>query len=176
MDQNDRPELETKLAELEILKQSVDQAKATGKKAHENFLKMVAELDNFRKRSENRIRDSRKAGREDTILGLLALWDVFEHADQASQSAKDLDSLKKGLSLLKVEFEKFFKEHGVKTIDSQGVKLDPHLHEVVAQDSQSDEDEGTITDVIQKGYTVFDRVVRPARVRVSSKPKTTADS
>ena len=109
----DRPELETKLAELEILKQSLDEAKGREKSLYDQLLRLGADFENFRKRADQRITDARNFGREDVLMDVLTLGDALVQADRASQNATDVDSLKKGrdcCGYIGKEIERFERE------------------------------------------------------------------
>jgi len=173
---DERPELEEKLSELDILRQSLDQAKAKEKEVYEQLIRLAAEFENFRKKTEARIAEARRYGREDVLLGILPLTDALHQAESAVKDAKDTDSLKKGLALMAQQFDKFLKDQGLVPIKSLGEKLDPHRHEAVAQEVNDEKEDNLIVGEIQRGYTLEDRVVRPARVRVSTKPKETSPS
>jgi molecular chaperone GrpE len=165
-----RPELAEKLSELEILKQSLDASKAKEKDFYDQLLRLGAEFDNYRKRTEARMADARSAGKEDILLQVIGLSDVLLHAEEASHKATDLDAIKKGLTLVRQQFEKFLTDQKVVPIKSKGEKMDPHLHEAVAQDVRGDAEEGQIVEEIQRGYKLADRVLRPSRVKVAVKP------
>lgn len=165
-----QPELAQKLSELDILKQSLDASKAKEKELYDQILRQGAEFDNFRKRAETRTVDARMAGREDILLQVIELSDVLMHAEDASHKATDLDAIKKGLTLVRQQFEKFLADQKVVPIKSKGEKMDPHLHEAVAQDVRDDAEEGQIVEEIQRGYKLADRVLRPSRVKVAVKP------
>jgi molecular chaperone GrpE len=166
---DDRPELAEKLSELEILRQSLEQVKSKEKDLFDQLLRLNAEYQNFRKRSEARITEARKAGREDVLLGIITLADAMAQAELASAHASDVSALKKGLKLIKDQFDKFLADQGLVAIKAAGEKMDPHLHEAIAQVFDANLPEGTIVDEIQRGYTMNGQIVRPARVRVAAK-------
>ncbi len=163
----ERPELAEKLSELDILRQSLDDVKAKEKDVYEQLLRLNAEYQNFRKRSETQIAAARSAGREDVLLHIISLGDAMAMAEQSSVNATDVNVLKKGLTLLREQFEKFLSEQGLVAITAAGEVMDPHRHEAIAQVFDADVPEGTVVDEIQKGYTLNGQVVRPARVRVA---------
>ncbi len=167
----DRPELDEKLAELDILKQSLDASKAKEKDLYDQLLRLGADFDNFRKRSETRVQESRRNGREDILLPLISLTDALIQAENATKNATDIDAMKTGLAMIHQQFEKFLKDQGLVAIKTVGEKLDPHRHEAVAQEIHDDKEDGLILEEIQRGYTWQDRLVRPARVRVAVKSK-----
>lgn len=161
------PALDQKLSELEILRQSLMEAKAKAKENFDQLLLQTAEYQNFRKRSEARISEARKAGKEDVLLQIISLADTLIHAELATQKATDAESVKQGLSMVLKQFEKFLADQGLQTIKAKGEKLDPSLHEAIARVPSSELDEGTIVDEIQRGYTLNGQIVRPARVSVA---------
>lgn len=163
------PELETKLSELDILKQSLDEAKAKHADIYDQFLRLNAEFQNFRKRSETQITQSRKAGKEDVLLQVISLADALIHAQLSSQKATDVEALKKGLTMVLGQFEKFLTDQGLVAITAKGEKLDPSKHEAIARVPSADLEEGTVVDEIQRGYTLNGQIVRPARVSVAAK-------
>jgi molecular chaperone GrpE len=168
---DDRPDLTEKLAELEILRQSLEAAQAKEKETYDQLLRLGAEFENFRKRTEARVQDARRFGKEDVLIHLISLGDALSQAEVATLKAPDVESIKKGMALIFQAFERFLKDQGLVPIKSVGEKLDPHLHEAIAQEATDDHEEGTIVDEIQKGYTLSGHVVRPARVRVAVKKK-----
>ena len=175
-EETERPELDGKLAELEILRQSFDEAKAKEKDVYDQLLRLNAEYQNFRKRSETRITEARSAGREDVLLNIISLADAMAMAEQSSAKATDVGVLKQGLKLLREQFDKFLTEQGLVSITAAGEVMDPHRHEAIAQVFDANVPEGTIVDEVQKGYTLNGQVVRPARVRVAAKPQEVAQS
>lgn len=164
------PELEEKLSELEILKQSLDQSRLKEKDIFNQLLKLGADFENFRKRNEKRIAEAREIGREEILLQMMSLADVLVQADSVTKTSSDMESIKKGLTLVRQQFEKFMREAGLEAIPSEGEKLDPLKHEAIAQEERSDVEEEIILSEIQRGYTLNGRVIRPARVRVAMQP------
>jgi molecular chaperone GrpE len=137
----DRPELEEKLSELEILRQSLEASKEKQKDVFDQLLRLGAEFENFRKRSEVRVRDSRTAGKEEMLLPILSLSDALAQADSSAQSATDIESLRKGVTLLRLQFDKFLMEQGLSAIKAAGEKFDPQQHEAIAQEVSAEKDE-----------------------------------
>lgn len=167
----ERPELDQKLSELEILRQSLEEARAKEKDTYDRFLRLAAEFDNYRKRMETRATEARRAGKEEVLVQAISLCDALIQAQNASENASDVGTLKEGVKLMLNQFEKFLSDQGLVAIKAKGEKMNPHLHEAVIQDAVPDIEEGVILEEIQRGYTMSDRVVRPSRVRVAAKPK-----
>jgi molecular chaperone GrpE len=167
---DDRPELVEKLAELDILRQSLEDSKKKEKDLYDQLVRLNAEYQNFRKRSEKSVSDARTAGKEGVLLQIIALADTLAQAEASSAAATDVNVLKKGFAMLRTQFEKFLLDQGLMAIKAAGEKMDPHRHEAIAQVFDADAPDGVIVDEIQKGYTLNGQVVRPARVRVAAKP------
>lgn len=165
----ERPELDQKLSELEILRQSLDDVKAKQRDTFDQLLRLTAEYQNFRRRSETQIAESRRAGKSDVLMQVIQLSDALIQAELACRTATDAEAIKKGLSMVHAQFDKFLKEQGLEAIKAKGEKLDPHKHEALSRIVNNDLEEGTVVDEIQRGYTMNGQVVRPSRVVVSAK-------
>ncbi len=163
--------VEQKISELEILRQSLEEANQRTKQLYDQFLRLGAEFDNYRKRTDQRLIDVRRNGQEDVLTKVVELCDILEHGEDIARTATDVSQLKEGMTLIKQQFEKFLTERNVTPIPALGETLDPHLHEVLLQEENADKEDNVITEVIQKGYLFQDRVLRPAKVKVSVKPK-----
>ncbi len=165
-----RPELMDKLSELEILRQSFDEMKEKSNKLSDELLRQHAEMQTFRRRSEQRIIDARRAGKEEVLGSVLSLADAMVQAQISAEGAKDVEVLKKGIALLKNQVDKFLTDQGLVAIEAKGKKLDPNMHEAIAQVIDPSLEDGLIVDEIQRGYTLNGAIVRPSRVRVASHP------
>ena len=132
--------------------------------AVDRWKRAAADLENFRKRAA-RERDSYVTfANERLVAELLPILDDLERALQAAAGHEEA-RLEEGVELVHRELAALLQRHGVKAIETGGM-FDPHVHEaLVSQPSEADE--GSVLDVIQKGYTIGDRVVRPARVIVA---------
>ncbi len=141
-------------------------------KADENwdrYLRAAAEADNVRKRASRDVQQARKFALESFGRELLAVRDSLEMGLAAGESA-DAKSLLAGseatLKLLTVTLERF----GVSEIDPEGDPFDPELHEAMTMQPSADAEPGSVLTVIQKGYLLNGRLLRPARVIVASEP------
>jgi len=165
------PELEEKLSAIDLLRQSLEDAQKKERDTYDQLLRLGADFENYRKRSEQRIIQARKDGQDDLLIEVMRLSDALIHAEISSKKATDVEALKKGISLVLGEFEKFLKGLGVKPIKTVGEKVDPHLHDVLSHEPRTDLEDGTILEEIQRGYHLNGRVLRPAKVKVSTQPK-----
>ena len=127
------PELEEKLAEQDIMKQALGAAKAKSDEYYDQLLRLRAEFDNYRKRSEKEKADARQWGKQDVVMPLLGLVDVFEQAMEQAQNAKDVKQVAVGLEFLHKNFSSFLKSEGLSFVEVVGKEFDPHLAEAVEQ-------------------------------------------
>jgi molecular chaperone GrpE len=162
------PEAEN-LSEPGDLQKQLDEQKAKYADVYDQLLRLNAEFQNFRKRSELRIAESRKAGKEDVLIHVINLHDALLQAESTAATAKDIAVIQKGITMLREQFEKFLTDQGLVAISAKGEPLDPLKHEAILRVPSADHEEGTVVDEIQRGYMMNGQIVRPARVSVAAK-------
>ena len=162
-----------KVSELEILQQSLEEKKRLADGYYRQLLQLKADFENYRKRAEKEKHNHLLWGKEEILLKQIRLLDVMEQARATAVDGANLESIKTGMNLILQEFKKILSEEGVVEMECRDVMFDPALHEAVEQ-IESGRPEGTIIEVIQKGYQIGNRMVRPARVKVSKAKKTAA--
>jgi molecular chaperone GrpE len=138
-------------------------------KAAENwnsYLRAVAELDNFRKRTDRELDNARKYAIERFAQDLVAVGDSLEAGISAAQSNPGPALLEGAQATLK-QLHKAFDKAGIKVIDPQGAPFDPDWHEAMVAQPSRDAAPDTVLSVIQKGYSLNGRLLRPARVVVA---------
>lgn len=132
----------------------------------DQYKRLLAEFDNFRKRTEKERFSLIDIGASNIILKILPVVDNFERAlENIPQDMKE-NSFVVGIDNIYKQVLKIFEDIGVKPIDSVGKKFDASLHNAVLMDEESDEEEGTITQEMQKGWTYNDKVIRHSMVKV----------
>ena len=136
-------------------------------KEKKEYMFLMAEFDNFRKRTLKEKMEIMKNGAEKAMGDILPLIDDFERALQAMNEQTDVDSLREGVELIYNKFVKYLKSNGVEAIDSDKAEFDTELHEAVANFPTPDEEmKGKVIDTVQKGYKINDKVLRHAKVVV----------
>ena len=146
--------------ELDTLRQQVAQA-------NDNYLRTLADLQNFRRRSdEERVRIIRD-GNERLIKELLPVLDDFDLALNAARQAESYEQLIGGVSAILRKLQETLAKQGVEPVPALGERFDPDFHEAVMLDEESDQPDETITGELRRGYTMNQRVIRPALVKVS---------
>ena len=148
------------LGELETLKGEL-------KASNENYLRAVADLQNFRRRGEEERRRLEREGNERLIKELLPVLDDFDRAVEFAREAKIFDQLIGGVEAILRKFSETFEKQGVQPIAAIGEKFDPDYHEAVMLDEESDQPDETITAELRRGYLMNDRVLRPSLVKVA---------
>jgi len=162
------PEVETVAApatevetELQKLRQERDQYL-------ERLARLQAEFDNYRKRAAREQQDYRDYALADALKAFLPILDSLDRA--AKSENPDVDSYRSGVELIDRQFHDALSKLGVKPIEAAGAKFDPNLHQAVQMVHTEEAPDNTVIDEMQRGYTLKDRLLRPAMVRVASNP------
>jgi molecular chaperone GrpE len=138
-------------------------------KLKDSYVRLMAEYDNYRKRTIKEKADLIKNGGEKTLVALLPVIDDFERAMQTIETASDITSLKEGVALIYNKFTTYLQQNGIKKIEALEQAFDFDLHEAVAMIPSPEEDQkGKIIDTVQTGYTLNDKVIRHAKVVVAN--------
>jgi molecular chaperone GrpE len=148
-------ELESKIGELSNLLAS----------ANDKYLRLSAEFDNFRKRTLKEKMDLMKNASESVMINFLPVIDDVERAISAIEISDNLETTKEGLNLIYNKFKDFTKQNGVVEMEAKGLILNTDHHEAITKiPAPTEELKGKIVDVVQKGYTLNDKVIRFAKV------------
>lgn len=136
-------------------------------KSQKEYLFLMAEFDNYRKRTVKEKAELIKNGGEKAMLGLLPVIDDFERAIDAIDKSSDVESLKEGVDLIYNKFMKYLESQQVKPMESTGTDFDADVYEAVTTFPAPDESmKGKVIDTVQKGYTINEKVLRHAKVVV----------
>ena len=171
-DTPDTPAAEADTAEAddssEAAEEPCNSLQAEVNELKDKYIRLSAEFDNDRKRTIREKADMLKFASEDTLRDMLPVVDDLERAAQAVETATDVESLRQGISLIVNKFHEFMKSKGVREIECMGQALDTDLHEAISKiPAPEPEQKGKIIDVVQKGYTINDKVMRFAKVVVA---------
>ena len=155
-------------AELEQLKNLLAQKESEVEKEKKEYLFLMAEFDNFRKRTLRERTDLIKTAAEKALKGILPIVDDFERGLDAIKDSTDAQVVKEGMELIYNKFVKYLADNGVKAIESTGSDFDTELHEAVAMvPAENDGEKGKVKDTVLKGYMINDKVLRHAKVVVA---------
>ena len=154
-------------ANVEFLQEQLKKIQDESKENLDKVLRAQAEMENLRKRTVRDVANAHKYALEKFINELLPILDSLELGLSASANSTNVDELYKGIELTIEMFNKALEKFGVKIIDPQGEKFNPELHEAVSMQEIEDSEPGVIVTVMQKGYLLNERLIRPAMVVVA---------
>ncbi len=139
----------------------------------DRLLRLQAEFENFRRRTLKEREEAHRFGHQKLVKELLPTVDNLDRAIDHARNSKgaDLEGLLQGVELVRRELLGVLAQHGVSEIETDGQPFDPAVHESMARATDASVPENTIVQVVQKGYRLWDRLVRPARVIVSTEPE-----
>lgn len=156
------------VSELEALKNLLDQKEQEVEKEKKEYLFLIAEFDNFRKRTLRERTELIKSAAEKALKGILPVVDDFERGLDAIKDTSDAEAVKEGMRLIYNKFVKYLADNGVKDMQSTGADFDPDMHEAVAMvPAENDAEKGKVKDTVLKGYMLNDKVLRHAKVVVA---------
>ena len=138
---------------------------------YEQLLRLKAEFENFRKRTDREKPELYKSGKADMLLKLLPVYDLLRQAHKEVQASHAKTPLAMGMDMIFKEFEKLFKEEGVAVMDPAGKPYDALKHDVLGTVEKEGAADGDVVDVLQDGYMLGDRVLRAAKVRIAAGKK-----
>ena len=151
-----------KIALAETTKELAEAKKALAE-SEDKYLRILAEYDNFKKRTAREKDDIYFAAKADVIKSLLPVFDNFDRA----QTFSDGEEYRKGVDMIIGQFFQILDAMEVKSIAKEGDEFDPVYHEAVFREEKEGVPENTVTQVLQKGYAVGEKVIRHAMVKVS---------
>lgn len=157
------PEVTPPLVELEELQKEVEKYK-------DLLLRKAAEFENYKRRVEQESTTLVKYANEELLLELLPVLDDFERSLAHSKESKEYEALVKGIELIYQKFLKVLEANGVKTFESVGKPFDVQYHDALMQVPRSDVPPFTVIQEVEKGYMLHDKVLRHAKVVVSTLP------
>lgn len=162
-------------AEAQAVQEEAGELEKQRKQAEEYYnqlLRLQADFENYRKRVEKEKPDLIKYGKAEILLKLLPLYDLLLAAHNHVTAAKDgggNDDVLKGLEMIFKEFSKVFEAEGLRPMDPVGKPYDPMASEILGIVDGTDENDGQVTEELQKGFFYGDKVLRPARVKIAKK-------
>jgi molecular chaperone GrpE len=133
---------------------------------YDRLLRKSAEFDNYRKRIERERREQADQAVVDLLLELLVVVDDFDRA-LTVEAGEEAAAYRKGVELIHAKLQDVLRKQGVRPIAALGADFDPNLHQAVVQESSPDHREGEVIGELRRGYTIGDRLLRPAMVKVA---------
>lgn len=155
------------LCETDKLTKEIDSLKQKIEEQNNQYLRLMAEYDNFRKRTLKEKSDLLKYGGETVLTRILTIIDDFERGLQAIETATDINAVKEGMILIYSKFMDYLKQNNVTVIETDNIDFNTEFHEAITTiPAPSEELKGKILDCVQKGYMINDKVIRFSKVVV----------
>ena len=159
------PSPETETAEAAPVEDKAAALEAELKEESDRILRLQADFENFRRRTAKEKEELAAVITQNILGDLLPLLDNFERAMAVEQT--DGEAFQKGVEMIFTQLREVLDKHGLQSIEAEGQTFDPNFHQAVMRVEDSDAPDGTITQVLQKGYQAKGRVIRPAMVQVA---------
>lgn len=170
----EEPEVEEQEAKdtSEASAESSEEKEKTGEEAKEDedlntkYLRLMADFQNYKKRTEKQKSEIHAYANEKIVLRLIEVMDNFERALGADASEED--SFKEGIEMIFKQLSDVLTDAGVKEIEAESTVFDPNFHNAVMMEDTDKVESGMVSEVLQKGYTLNGKVIRPAMVKVAN--------
>ncbi|MEL6404209.1 MAG: nucleotide exchange factor GrpE [Chloroflexota bacterium] len=164
------PNAEVEESELDValIREMLDKYRSESQSNLEGWQRSRAEFNNYRKRTQQQLADSKQKGALDALAKVLPVLDDFERAfDNIPADLAD-NPWVSGTSLILKNLQKVMDDYNIETLDPVGEEFNPNYHEAIGMDDSTDYESGIVTTTLQKGYKSGNNVLRPALVRVAS--------
>ena len=135
---------------------------------NQQYLRLAADFDNYRKRQEQERESLLKFGTENALKKLIEVLDNFERGEKALENVEDCAKVRESFELVHKQVYSALTKLGLEPIETEGKEFDPNFHDAVMQTPTSEHPEHTIINELQKGYKMGDKVLRPALVNVAT--------
>ena len=161
--------------ELELFQKKLEEAQKSAEAYKDQFLRKAAEFDNYKKRTDGERIELIKYANERLISQILPILDDFQRSMKAGSAKHDFDQFYKGIELVANKLAKVLETQGLKAFDSLGQPFNVDFHDALLQSPSADVPPNTVVEEVEKGYHLHDKVLRHAKVIVSSAPEVGAD-
>ena len=135
---------------------------------NQQYLRLAADFENYRKRQEHEREDLLKFGTENALKKMIEVLDNFERGKKALESVEDCVKVKESFDLVHKQTIDALKKLGLEEIETEGKEVDPNFHDAVMQTPTSEHPEHSVINELQKGYKMGDKILRPALVNVAT--------
>ena len=167
---NNATATESPTAELAALKAKLQTAVQEREQFHDLAARTKADFENYQKRFQRDLAQERRFAHLPFAADLMAPLDNLERAIAAAQQAGEKGPLAAGIGMVQSQLLDVLRRHGITRVEAQGTAFDPNLHQAVMQQPSKDFKPMTVLQVLEPGYMIHDRVLRPASVIVSTAP------
>ena len=147
--------------------EKIQELEKLAKDNEEKYLRLYAEFENYKRRIQNENQINKTYQAQGVLTDILPSIDNIERALQIEGDDESFKSLQKGVQMVHESLLRALKDNGLEEIQAEGQEFDPNLHQAVVQDDNPDFKSGEVTQELQKGYKLKDRVLRPSMVKVN---------
>ncbi|PTI20124.1 nucleotide exchange factor GrpE [Staphylococcus warneri] len=147
--------------------QEIERLQQLANENEEKYLRLYAEFENYKRRIQNENKINKTYQAQGVLTDILPTIDNIERALQIEGDDDSFKSLQKGVQMVHESLLRALKDNGLEEIESEGQAFDPNVHQAVVQDDNPEYESGVITQELQKGYKLKDRVLRPSTVKVN---------
>lgn len=152
---------------VEIPEAELEQLKQKANEEEEKYLRLYAEFENYKRRMKQEASIIKDYQAQRVLTDVLPALDNMDRALKQEGESEDFLTFKKGVDMVYNDLLKSLKENGLEEIESYNQPFDPNVHQAVMQDNNPDFESGVVTEELQRGYKLKDRVLRPAMVKVN---------
>jgi molecular chaperone GrpE len=156
--------------EVSQLRETLETLRGEIDRYRDEALRARADVDNARKRAQRDVEAAHKFGLERLVEALVPVKDSLDLGLEAAKSATDIKSLQEGMALTQQMFQGALDKLGVTVVDPEGARFDPALHQAMMMEAHPTAPPGSILRVLQRGYCLHERLIRPAMVIVAKAP------
>jgi len=156
--------------EIRQLREALESMRGEIDRHRDEVLRARAEIDNARKRAQRDVEAAHKFGIEKLVEALVPVKDSLDLGLEAARTATDIKSLQEGMALTQQMFQGALDKLGVTTVEPAGERFDPALHQAMMMEAHPTATPGTVLRVLQRGYRLHERLIRPAMVIVAKAP------
>jgi molecular chaperone GrpE len=158
------------MEDLDALRNRAEQAERDRDELRDLARRTRADFENYQKRMQRDLAQERRYAHGPLAADLLPVLDNLDRATAAAKQAGETGPLVQGVAMVQAQVLDVLRRHGITPIEAQGQPFDPNLHQAVMQQPSNTVPPGTVLQVLEQGYRIHDRVLRPARVVVSAVP------
>ncbi|OPY86666.1 MAG: heat shock protein GrpE [Syntrophus sp. PtaU1.Bin208] len=157
--------------ETESLRAQLESKEKAVAENYNNYLRALADLENYKKRAAKEKSDLIKYGNENLLRDFLPILDSLDRALDAACNSDNMESFREGMTLVRNQFLCALEKYGVEPIDACGQDFDPNLHEAMLEVASDSHEESKVVDEYEKGYLLQGRLLRPSKVSVCKRKK-----
>lgn len=161
---------------LAVLRQQLEESQRLANTFKEQLLRKAAEFDNYRRRVESENSAVMRSANEGLLRALLPVVDDFARSMKVGKDQKDFAAFSSGVEMIHAKLLKVLEKYGVAPFESKGKPFDVEFHDALLQVPRADLQPHTVVEEVERGYMLFDRVLRHAKVTVSTAPETPEES